>query len=551
MKKLLAFIMICLLCSVRGFAMEATQEANNVITKGEAPDSDKVLVMILKPDTSPIEEYARSLTVSNFNDIVILAEITDAIDGEFNAQLAMPKGSTDGTYIIRVASDSGNSYFDFASFYYVSDQSNEEISQKFANATEADIQGLFEEYADVFADIDYSGCEGKYFILAKQLLANGYFGDKSEINYVSDVKRIAKAASCLGDIIKTGSVVRNLELNDDIKNAFGEIDTEEVDTVFSYVASNITIKDFDSFCKALQRTISLCKIWNGSYEDIANEIENSKEALGITTSFRSYTALSIARYIDSSSVESYAGGMDAAIKKAIEKLDSNSKSKSSGGGGGSSGGSSTLSQEAYDQGIGEIAKEAAGNKSQAIEFSDLDGFGWAQDAIYSLCEMNVLSGEGNSIFNPAGNITREQTAKIIVSAYGIEKNTNDDTMFADCDKTQWYHTYVQIAKEAGLVNGVSGDTFGVGQSITRQDFCVIIERAISVLGYSLEETKSITFTDEDEISTYAQEAVSLLASAGVISGYEDGRFMPQSSITRAEAAVVMNKVLALTKEKGE
>ena len=52
-----------------------------------------------------------------------------------------------------------------------------------------------------------------------------------------------------------------------------------------------------------------------------------------------------------------------------------------------------------------------------------------------------------------------------------------------------------------------------------------------------------SFADTGDISDYAAEAVSALESAGIIKGFEDGSFKPNEGITRAQAAVIISRLI--------
>ncbi|HHW00656.1 MAG TPA: S-layer homology domain-containing protein, partial [Clostridiaceae bacterium] len=56
----------------------------------------------------------------------------------------------------------------------------------------------------------------------------------------------------------------------------------------------------------------------------------------------------------------------------------------------------------------------------------------------------------------------------------------------------------------------------------------------------------VPFTDEAEISGYAKEAVAAIQKAGIIKGTGDGRFAPKNNATRAEAAVIIYRLLNRT-----
>ena len=93
---------------------------------------------------------------------------------------------------------------------------------------------------------------------------------------------------------------------------------------------------------------------------------------------------------------------------------------------------------------------------------------------------------------------------------------------------------------AGIVRGVSEFNFGAGNSISREDMATLAAR---VLGYSENEQISGDFKDADEISDYAKSSVLLMKEKGIIKGYDDGSFKPKALSTRAEAAVIICRIL--------
>ena len=165
---------------------------------------------------------------------------------------------------------------------------------------------------------------------------------------------------------------------------------------------------------------------------------------------------------------------------------------------------------------------------------------WAYSDIYYLRERGIINGLDKDHFNPNGNITREQFAKILCAALEF-KTTDTNTSFADVDSDAWYAPYISAILEKGIVTGVNNETFGVGENITRQDLCTMIYRAIDNenLAYT-----ALGFTDDDSISEYARDAVAVLKGLEIVNGYEDGSFNPKGLCTRAEAAKIICKLLA-------
>lgn len=52
------------------------------------------------------------------------------------------------------------------------------------------------------------------------------------------------------------------------------------------------------------------------------------------------------------------------------------------------------------------------------------------------------------------------------------------------------------------------------------------------------------FTDEEEFPTWAEQAIELVEDEGIMTGYGDGRFGPDESLTRAEAVTLISRIKA-------
>lgn len=180
-------------------------------------------------------------------------------------------------------------------------------------------------------------------------------------------------------------------------------------------------------------------------------------------------------------------------------------------------------------------------------FDDIEGYEWAKTHILSLYNKGVADGVGNKKFAPSQTVTREQFVKM-ASALCQMPETPADAGFEDVVKDEWYEKYINGAKEIGLVSGQSETAFGIGQNITRQDAALILFNALkmskpdAVEGLEL---AALSFNDSGDVSSYAVYAVSVLNKLGVLNGDDKGYLMPLSNATRAEAAVMINKVLSL------
>ena len=138
----------------------------------------------------------------------------------------------------------------------------------------------------------------------------------------------------------------------------------------------------------------------------------------------------------------------------------------------------------------------------------------------------------------SGNIGR---ASCDIAAAGGEAQFRDTAGY-------WAGTYVDWLKTAGITSGFEDGTFRPDQSITRQQFAVMLYRYLGVDGAQYEDV-TLPFADNDQIGEYARTAVKALYSMGVLTGsQENGKlyFHPAGSLTRAQAATMIGR----TQSKG-
>ncbi len=104
--------------------------------------------------------------------------------------------------------------------------------------------------------------------------------------------------------------------------------------------------------------------------------------------------------------------------------------------------------------------------------------------------------------------------------------------FPDVPNNHWAKGIINRATSLGLISGYKDGRFGPNDSITRGQVAVILWR----MAGSPEGRKS--FPDVPSGAYYAK-AVRWAGSAGVVSGYKDGRFGPNDRITREQLAVMI------------
>ena len=168
------------------------------------------------------------------------------------------------------------------------------------------------------------------------------------------------------------------------------------------------------------------------------------------------------------------------------------------------------------------------------KFADVADDFWAAKDIYTLKDAGIIGGKSATEFDPEGDVTRAEFAKMVVGLFGY-KATSDAVNFEDCKAEDWFTPYVAAGVEAGVIKGVSDTEFAPNATITREDACTILGRALNKVAQSNE----LKFTDADKVAEYAAPYVALLSELGYVNGYVDGSFAPTNNITRAEAAKII------------
>ena len=173
-------------------------------------------------------------------------------------------------------------------------------------------------------------------------------------------------------------------------------------------------------------------------------------------------------------------------------------------------------------------------------FQDMYAHGWAMEAVDTLYEKGVLHTNGYT-YRPAEEITRGDFVMYLVRTLGLSSNASES--FSDVEPISYYGKEIATAKELGIINGVGDNAFMPETAITRQDLMTICARALETIGRLEENGEYTSFTDSDAISDYARDAVNQMTAMGIIKGNPDGSVKPLSNTTRAEAAVIMERLL--------
>ncbi|MFC5531433.1 S-layer homology domain-containing protein [Cohnella yongneupensis] len=188
-----------------------------------------------------------------------------------------------------------------------------------------------------------------------------------------------------------------------------------------------------------------------------------------------------------------------------------------------------------------FSKYAVANNG--VSFNDIANVSWAQDSIEALAARGIIKGVGGDKFKPDNQLTRAEFITMLMNAFDLT-DRNATTSLSDVKDGTWYYGSVASAQRLGIVKGKTNGTFGINDKISRQDMAVMIYNTALLVKANLNENGEVaSFNDTSEIAAYAVNAVAVIHHAGIINGVGNGKFAPLGVATRAEAAVVIWKML--------
>ena len=173
----------------------------------------------------------------------------------------------------------------------------------------------------------------------------------------------------------------------------------------------------------------------------------------------------------------------------------------------------------------------------ASKIRDIIYYPWAYNAIAMLDAKGIVNRVSENWYGPSRNITRGDYAMFLVRALGL---TGSGENFADVDPEAEYAKELAIGKANGVINGIGDNKFNPEAEITRQDMMTMTSRAMKLAGAA----DLGAFSDAGSIADYAQAHVSAMVAEGLIKGNADGTINPRGNTTRAEAAVIMQRIIS-------
>jgi hypothetical protein len=176
-----------------------------------------------------------------------------------------------------------------------------------------------------------------------------------------------------------------------------------------------------------------------------------------------------------------------------------------------------------------------------MRFSDLPDNHWAYSYISYLYCRSVVAGFPDGTFRPDGYPNRGLFSKWISLGLGWNLYNPYFPTFTDVAPGSEFYQYVETAHLRGIINGYANGTFRPDNPVTRGQ---AVKMLVLAKGWQIVTPPSPTFPDVPS-THWAYGYVETAIRQGIVGGYGDGTFRPDTLLTRAQLA----KIVALAMQQ--
>ena len=171
-------------------------------------------------------------------------------------------------------------------------------------------------------------------------------------------------------------------------------------------------------------------------------------------------------------------------------------------------------------------------------YADVPEEHWAADSVRRAAELGLFQGVGGGLFGRGQPITRAAFVTALGRLFRWEPVLPDKPSYTDVVPGQWYYSAVETARANGAF--VTTDSaFHPDRHVTREEMAVMLIRS---LGYASLAGAFSSYSSPFSDVVTNRGFITLAYDMGIVSGVGDGRFDPDSTATREQAAAVMVRV---------
>ncbi len=180
--------------------------------------------------------------------------------------------------------------------------------------------------------------------------------------------------------------------------------------------------------------------------------------------------------------------------------------------------------------------------------TDVPANHWAAAAIAQLWQAGIINGDERGYFYPDRPISRAELAKVVILSLRLAPQPVTRQRFSDVPAAAWYAGFTETAYRLALLHAQADGLLNPNGQVSREELAMILDRALAweKVAQDLSDAEvwaRLNFSDRGDISSRTLNYVAQAVRGGVLRGFGDGTFRPGRAATRAEVAVIAQRLL--------
>jgi len=174
-------------------------------------------------------------------------------------------------------------------------------------------------------------------------------------------------------------------------------------------------------------------------------------------------------------------------------------------------------------------------------YSDIKVSNWAYDAVAAMSDKSIVKGYPDGSFKPGNTVTYGEFIKMALIAGSGQDAGNSSS-------GHWALNYYNKALEQNYFTNYDISKGQLSDPITRSDMALIISAIlgdVKIENYDeiQKGIKDITYQTKHEYD------ITKAYASGILTGYPDSTFQPKKTLTRAESATVIYRLVDESKRE--
>lgn len=386
---------------------------------------------------------------------------------------------------------------------------------------------------------DYTYSPNRELETGDKEITVSYTGENALENIAAVAQAITVAAKTSGGGSASSSdkISVYFTLLGDSKHGSGEVHTKKKGNLETWVErTKITLEKNSCVMDAIEKALSLNGIPYTNEGNYISKIKGLSEFDNGESSGWMYTLNG--KYPSKGVDEQKLSDGDSIIFHYTDDYTVENTGFTSSSGGSSSGSSKPKNDTTEKDNTVEITEETKKNEFKENTYADVKKDSWYYESVKYAHENNLMQGTENG-FEPESKMTRAMLVTVLWRAAG--KPTVDYALsFKDVPENKWYTEAVRWAASEKIISGISSDTFGTNDEITREQIAVILYRYANKTQETAAADGDIDkFTDGGKVSEYAVAAMQWTVGNKIINGNTENMLCPGDFATRAEVAAML------------